>query len=366
MKDCLALFAAVALAAASDAAPLRMIPIDVEGGAATLYIAPDGKSLLVDAGWPAGLGGPRPAPGQPPAAPALSSAAKIIATARQAGLSRFDYVLVTHYHVDHVGGLAELAAGFPVGTFLDHGKNREQPPAGANPARLTFAPVTTYPRYIAAIAGHPHRVLHAGDTLHLGEVLVTVVNSDGAALPQLLKGASTPGVGCQGAAPEANDGGEENWRSAGLLLQWGKARVLALGDSTMRVENALVCPANRIGKVDVMLADNHGSDNSNGQALLDSVSPRIVVLDNGATKGADAATFGRIAAMRQPPAVWQLHLATRSPTLNTDEAHIANLSADEDAHLNLQLSVERDGTITILNPRTNASTRYPPGSRTGS
>ena len=42
-----------------------------------------------------------------------------------AGIKKIDYVLITHYHTDHVGGVPQLAARIPIGTFIDHGENRE-------------------------------------------------------------------------------------------------------------------------------------------------------------------------------------------------------------------------------------------------
>src|SRR3954447_1228424 len=105
----------IATLAADDT--LLIDSIDVEGGAATLYITPEGQSLLIDTGWPTDIGAQDP-----------DSVQRIVAADRKHGLSKLDYVLVTHYHVDHVGGVAELLAQFPVGTMLDHGPNREAAP----------------------------------------------------------------------------------------------------------------------------------------------------------------------------------------------------------------------------------------------
>jgi len=89
---------------------LRIVFVDVEGGQATLFVTPSKQSLLIDTGWPENNG---------------RDADRIVAAAKSAGLSKLDYVLITHFHTDHVGGLAQLVDRIPVGTVIDHGDNRE-------------------------------------------------------------------------------------------------------------------------------------------------------------------------------------------------------------------------------------------------
>src|SRR5271155_1744889 len=90
--------------------PLEIYFVDVEGGQATLFVTPAGQSLLIDTGWPGNAG---------------RDADRIVAAAKKASLSKIDFVLLTHYHVDHTGGVPQLLAKIPVGTFIDHGPNRE-------------------------------------------------------------------------------------------------------------------------------------------------------------------------------------------------------------------------------------------------
>src|SRR5947209_1627826 len=107
---CLAFFCLAAASATPAGKPLQIYFIDVEGGQATLFVTPEGQSLLIDTGWPGYEG---------------RDAARIVAAASKAGISKIDYVLITHFHMDHVGGAAQLAARIPIGTFIDHGENRE-------------------------------------------------------------------------------------------------------------------------------------------------------------------------------------------------------------------------------------------------
>lgn len=340
----LAVAAGLLLAAPTAAKDLRLIAIDVEGGSATLYITPGGKSLLIDTGFPAGMGGG--------AAP--SSAGRIAAAARAAGLTRIDHVMISHYHIDHVGGVAELMSLLPIGGLIDHGPNRENPATGATPG--PNAPVNSYARYLTAIAGLPRRQLRAGDRLVIDGLAITAVTSDGEVVPRPLAGAGSRGTGCASAVTEARDGGEENWRSLGVLLRWGEARLLSLGDATLRLENRLACPTDLVGPIDLMFASNHGSDNAGSEALLQTLRPRVVLVSNGPRKGADATVLERLQALPGRPAIWQLHFATRSPAANGVPERIANLDAASD--LNLALAISGSGRITITNPRTGATSAY--------
>src|SRR3989441_5022440 len=104
-----ALSAASALAQTRTARALDIYVVDVEGGNATLFVAPSGESLLIDTG----NGG----------AAAVRDAGRIIAAAHAAGLTRIDHLITTHWHSDHFGGMAELAARIPIRHFIDHGPN---------------------------------------------------------------------------------------------------------------------------------------------------------------------------------------------------------------------------------------------------
>ena len=94
---------------------LDIYVVDVEGGNAVLFVTPSGESVLIDSGN-AGMG-------------AVRDAERIMAAAKDAGLMRVDHLITTHYHGDHIGGLAELAARIPIMEFIDHGPNVQPNPA---------------------------------------------------------------------------------------------------------------------------------------------------------------------------------------------------------------------------------------------
>ncbi len=337
--------------------PLQIIAIDVEGGAATLYITPEGKSLLVDTGWPTGRGGRRP-PAGAPASTDPSSADKIIAAARRAGLSKLDIVLITHYHVDHVGGLGELMSKFQVGELLDHGPNRETPSVNDNPAN---DPMKLYAEYERLIAGYPRRSLKPGDTVKIGSVVLTIMTSDGAVIGTPLPdgGQSTPL--CAAMTDKLENGGEENARSVGFLLNYGSARVVSLGDLTWNVEKDLVCPVNKAGRTDLLFVSNHGSNLNNSPALLHALTPRVAIMNNGARKGGDTETFDTLSAAPGLQRLWQLHFSTKGGMArNPAEAYIANLTDEPDQYAALYVSVFADGRMTVLNGRSGFSESYAP------
>src|SRR5579862_641543 len=89
---------------------LQIYFIDVEGGQSTLLVAPSGESLLVDTGWPGNND---------------RDADRIAEAVKHAGLKQIDYVLITHYHTDHVGGVPQLIQQVKVREFIDHGPNQE-------------------------------------------------------------------------------------------------------------------------------------------------------------------------------------------------------------------------------------------------
>ena len=336
--------------ARADSDKLLIEAIDVEGGAATLYITPEHQSLLIDTGWPTDVGAKDP-----------DSTQRILAAARRHGLSKFDYVLITHYHVDHVGGLPELLSQFPVGTLLDHGPNRENPPAGLNPAFAAMQPATLYPKYLEAIKGHQHRTLKPGDTLDIGSLHLTVVTSDGAVIDHALPGAGNTIAACGSMKPMAQDGGAENARSVGAVMTFGRAHIAAFGDLTWNMEKEVVCPRSKVGPVDLLIVSHHGSNLSSSPAFLHALSPRVAIEENGPKKGGDVETYDTVSHSPRLARLWQLHLAERSDAgHNVAEAYIANPSSTGDTRASIEASVTRQGAITVTNDRTGFNETYPP------
>ena len=112
----IAVAAVAPMVARAAAKTLEIYFIDVEGGQATLIVTPAGESLLIDVGFP-GDGTFASRPADPTEA---RDPQRILAAVRDAGVNRIDYLMITHFHGDHVGGVLELSQLLPIVTFVDH------------------------------------------------------------------------------------------------------------------------------------------------------------------------------------------------------------------------------------------------------
>jgi competence protein ComEC len=110
-----------------------------------------------------------------------------------------------------------------------------------------------------------------------------------------------------------------------IRLTYGTFTFLDGGDLTRDVEEDLVCPLNRVGTVDLYQTDGHGMDVSNSALNVHSIRPRVVVVNNGPTKGADPDTMKTLLSSKDIETVWQLHRNLTAPAaLNTKGQFIAN------------------------------------------
>jgi hypothetical protein len=225
-----------------------------------------------------------------------------------------------------------------------------------------MASATLYTRYIQTVGAHPHRVMKPGETFRIDDLMITAVDSDRATIEVPLVGRGEAGIDCAKAVTTGDLGGEENPRSLGVVATWGKARIMSLGDTTWDIENGLVCPRNLIGPIDLMFIDNHGTANSNSPPLINSVRPTVVIVNNGPSKGADSATLDRLAASPAIRGVWQLHYANRSPEKNNPNNQVANLNGPDGINP-LEIGVQKDGAITVTNPRAGFTKTYPQNRR---
>jgi competence protein ComEC len=350
--------AALALAASSpalaqatkpDAGNLKMYWIDTEGGAATLLVSPSGESLLIDTGYPDGD----------------RDAKRIVAAAQEAGITKIDYLVISHWHNDHVGGLAALAKMIPIGRFFDHGDGVEP----ENQQRLDG---------YKAVAGDKRTIVKPGDKIPVKGFDALVVTSDRKVLANPVNGGG-PNPLCANAA-RMEPAAPENLRTVGLLVTFNKFTYLNLIDLDWYMDMELACPVNKVGEVTLYQTSRHGGFGDAGSpASLGAIKPQVIVVNNGPRKGlgqSDARvkpiadpkaapyeknSYLRMAGLPGIEGIWQGHLSLvdKDPKHNTSQDMIANFEETADCKGNeITASVAPDGKFTVTNGRNGFSKTY--------
>ncbi len=344
---------ALMLAPVFAARTLDIYFIDVEGGQSTLIVTPAGESLLVDTGFP-GDGTFTSVPGDPLQA---RDAGRILVAARDAGIKRIDFLLTTHFHADHDGGVVELAQQIPIRTFIDHG--------GVLPeAESVAGTLRAFGWYEAVRAKGRHIDPKPGDRLPLKGIEAVVVSAAGATMARPFGGAGERNPRC-GASAQPPQEPNENPRSTGFRLQFGKFRFLDPGDLTGTPLFALVCPNDLVGPVDVYLVVHHGGADATDPATFAAFRPRVAVVNNGARKGGAPELLAALHEVQSLEDAWQLHRSQAPGAQNVADERIANV--DESASHWIKLSAKEDGSFTMTNGRTGVTKRYlaPPKSQSG-
>jgi competence protein ComEC len=335
-------FLSIQVATAAPAKTLDIYFIDVEGGQSTLLVSPGGESLLIDTGW---SGDGHSGPGDPAKA---RDANRILAAAREAGISAIDYLLITHFHGDHFGGVLELAQLIPIRHFIDHGS-----PAPELLADPDYRPY--WDDYVKLRDRSPHLEPKPGDRLPLKNVNAIVVSSAGNTLLRPLPGAGKINSACRSAALPPGDP-MENPRSTGVVVEFGRFRFLDVGDLSGQPQYNLACPKGLIGPVDVYLVAHHGDEDNADPAIYAAIEPRVAVENNGLKKGGSRETYELLHHVAEIQDVWQLHWSTKAGDMNFAAEQIAN--PDESTAHWIKLSANEDGSFRVLNGRTGKWNSY--------
>jgi beta-lactamase superfamily II metal-dependent hydrolase len=309
---------------ASAAKNLEIFFIDTEGGQATLVVSPSGEALLIDAGY-AGYGG--------------RDANRIAEAAKLAHVKRIKVFFLTHYHPDHSGGVKNLLEVLPVESFWDHGEPTED--------------TKTIAEDYFKLRGKASRTVYKpGDKVPIKDLDITVVAAAN-------KHIDTPGDAnpfCAGLKPNAPET-SENPQSGGLVVQFGKFRFADLGDNQWNEELAMMCPQNHVGKVDLLLTPHHGTHVS---PIADyAMAPRVVIMNNGPTKGGKPEAYKMWRAMPGLEDLWQLHFAVGGEREgNSPDPFIANIDERCEGKY-LRVTAHEDGSFVVYNARNKYSKPYP-------
>ncbi len=291
--------------------------------------SPSGQSLLIDAGF-TGFSG--------------RDADRILIAAKDAHVKKIDYVLITHHHADHEGGVPNLLQRFQVGMFYDPG-----PPVDAEtPKQRTFK------AYEEAMAKQTREVIKAGATIPVKGLEVIAVAAGGEAIAR--HGEANPF--CEGIEPRVSDQPEqpENARSVAIVATLGKFRFANFGDLTWNKQIVLLqCPENRAGRVDVLESPQHGE--TNPKAIY-ALAPRVVVMNNAA-RGEGPTQYKSLHDSPGLQDIWQLHFSYDGAEAgNPPDSLIANLDQQCEGKY-LKLTAESDGSFVIYNSRNKYTKQYP-------
>jgi competence protein ComEC len=345
----LVLIAAVSIVTAQSAKTAKTLDIyvvDVEGGNATLFVPPSGESVLID------TGNTGPA--------AARDAARIMAAAKDAGITRVDTLITTHWHGDHFGGMAELAKLLPIRRFVDHGPNVQPSP----PADEFLQ--NTYPALYRAAE---HRIAKAGDRIPADGLDWRIVSAAGRTMSAPLGGGGAANAYCAGfKAHTVNPvsgqpvGNTEDEQSVSSHITFGKFRVAHLGDLTWNKEFELMCPINRLGTVDLFIASRHGQPSSNSPTLVHAIRPKVAIINNAARKGGQGDTMRVLYSSPGLEGIWQIHYSV----LGGREYAVPGLfiaNTEEDTPHNggaywIKVSAQPDGRFTVTNSRNGFSRSY--------
>lgn len=196
--------------------------LDVGQGDSIFLELPNGQCMLIDASEAA-------------------YSKTIIETIRALSYDRIDYVIATHPHADHIGGMEDVLKAFSIGCIY-------LPDVSASTA--------TY-------IGMAETILELDIEAKIAETGVEVL-SEGDLHASFL-------------APYTIDESDQNRNSAVLLLTYGKTRFLFMGDADTTVENSIS------GTVacDVLKVGHHGSRTASGTAFLLKAAPTYAVISCG-------------------------------------------------------------------------------------
>lgn len=309
--------------------PLEIYWVDVDGGAATLIVTPGGESILVDAGEDR-----------------ESHAARIHQVASQvAGLTQIDHFVATHWHGDHYAGATRVHQRIPIRNFYDRGFPTESDYAAKGDLKRAREGIAKYRETTRGGS----RTLKPGDEITLRQsaglpnVGLNCLASAGEFLPTTGNFTRNPFCAARTSKPPDET---DNGQSLVLLLSYGDFSFLDTGDLTWELEAELVCPVNRVGRVDLFQTSHHGLDSSNNPVLIESIRPRVVVVNNAPKKGAEPETMKTLMGVEGIETIWQVHRNLRTgPELNTPPRFIAN--AQGTAGEFIKATVRADGTFSV-------------------
>ena len=297
---CACLFGSTVLFADHIDGRLDIYFVDVEGGAATLIVTPEGESMLVDSGTFDTAGRD------------LNRILDVIQNV--AKLDHLDHALVTHWHSDHFGNHAAIAAKLKINHFWDRG------------IPDTLEEDAKFSEHVApyrSASQNQSKTVKAGDMLPFKSgvtpLKVKVVTASGDVIPN--QGEPNPFAAQNEPQP---DDPTDNAKSVSLLLTFGRFKYVCCGDLTWNTEAKLMTPNNPLGQIDLFMGTHHGLPVSNNPVMVLALDPRVCVTCNGPTKGAHENTIATLRRVKSLQAMYQLHRNVK--LADSDQAPAENIA----------------------------------------
>lgn len=210
-----------ALPAADGAMTVHFIDV---GQGDSLLAESDGHFLLVDAGE-------------------NDQGDTVIAYLREAGVTSLDYVIGTHPHSDHIGGLDDVIRAFDVKAVI-------LPPVAHTTKTFEDVLDAVQEKNLTLTQPKP------GDSYALGDAAFTIL------------------------APQADYGDDLNNWSVGIRLACAEGALVACGDAEAQAEEDIAANGLTLS-ADVLKVGHHGSSTSTSNAFLQAVSPAWAVISCG-------------------------------------------------------------------------------------
>jgi beta-lactamase superfamily II metal-dependent hydrolase len=323
-------------------------------GNAALIILPDGVSVLVDAGA-AGDGVAETEPhlaGAPNPGAAIGRYIK-----RHLSAPKIDYALITHFHPDHMGGLADVYKEIPFATLLDRGWPDYSYPAPQPEALAAYrdfqkSAKVVMERFKPGLAG---QIAPKSTKVEIRNIIVNGemwrgTHDDTLALFPLISRLTKA------------DYPTENMCSAGFRLQYGPFRYYTGGDLPGTPDpgypswNAPEASLGQVvGPVDVQVVSQHGSMGEAPDAFLAATQSRVFVIPSWAPSHPAPDTLKRIMNSRYPPQKKFVFATDLRPSAKTVIGQRATQLSGPPGHIVVR--VEPGGahyTVYVLN---NSDTR---------